>query len=142
MDKHIVVPVALFFSIVWVIKMIIDARTRYLYLRGGAPETIAALVAGEERMRRLGMLRWGVLLTTLAVAFVVIDRVDIDARSAMTWGLIFGALGLGNLGAYMLVRREDALLNALLPPASAPASVPAAPPAPAAPSAFNPPPST
>jgi hypothetical protein len=115
MDKHIVVPVALFFSIAWVIKMIIDARMRYLYLRGGAPQTIAALVAGEERMRRLGMLRWGVLLTTLAVAFVIIDRVGVDASSALTWGLIFGALGLGNLGAYLLVRREDALLNALLP---------------------------
>jgi hypothetical protein len=129
MDKHIVVPVALFFSFVWVIKMIIDARMRYLYLRGGSPQTIAALVAGEERMRRLGMLRWGVLLTTLAIAFVIIDRVDVDASSPMTWGLIFGALGLGNLGAYLLVRREDALIHALLPAAPAP-TPDAAPPAP------------
>ncbi|KPF69990.1 hypothetical protein IP84_03765 [beta proteobacterium AAP99] len=139
MDKHIVVPVALFFSIVWVIKLIIDARMRYLYLRGGSPQTIAALVAGEERMRRLGMLRWGVLLTTLAVAFVIIDRTGADATSALTWGLIFGALGLGNLGAYLLVRREDALLNALLPaPADAAPLTP--PQAAAAPAASTPPP--
>jgi hypothetical protein len=133
MDKHIVVPIALFFSIAWVIKMIIDARMRYLYLRGGSPQTIAALVAGEERMRRLGMLRWGVLLTTLAVAFVIIDRVGVDASSPMTWGLIFGALGLGNLGAYLLVRREDALIHALLPSPSASPAAAAPEPAPSAP---------
>jgi hypothetical protein len=110
MDKGIVVPLALFFSVVYGLKLLIDARLRYLFWRGGGtPETTAALFAGEERLRRMGMLRLGIVSVAVAAGLLMADATGTQLLSTPGLGMLLLALGLGNLAAFgageMLARR-------------------------------------
>jgi hypothetical protein len=101
MDKSIVVPLALFFSVVYALKLLVDARMRYLYWKGGSsPETVAAMFAGEERLRRLGALRWGVVAFTLGAVLLLADTTGLKLFSAGGLAVLLVALGLGNIAAF------------------------------------------
>ena len=111
MDKGIVVPLALFFSVVYALKLLVDARLRYLFWRGGStPEAVAALFAGEERLRRLGMLRLGVVSVVVAGGLLLADATGTALLSASGLAILLMTLGLGNLAAFglgeILSRRE------------------------------------
>jgi hypothetical protein len=101
MDKGIVVPLALFFSVVYALKLLVDARLRYLFWKGGStPETVAALFAAEDRVRRLGALRTGLVALALGVGLGVIDATGTAPISAAGLAMLLVALGLGNLFAF------------------------------------------
>lgn len=101
MDKNIVVPLALFFSVVYAIKLLVDARLRYLFWKGGStPEAVAALFAGEERIRRHASLRVALVASTLGVALLMLDAVGATLWSLNGVAALLLALGAGNLLAF------------------------------------------
>lgn len=105
MDKSIIVPIGLFVSVVYTIKLLVDARMRYLFFKGDAPDTVEALYRGEERARRLGTLRWGVVLVFLAAALGWANLMGWHPWSLQGVALLIGALGVGNLSSFVLAGR-------------------------------------
>ncbi|MBL8329366.1 MAG: hypothetical protein JNJ71_10975 [Rubrivivax sp.] len=102
MDKSIVVPIGLFLSVVYTIKLLVDARMRYLFFKGGAPDTVEALFQAEDRLRRQGSLRWGLVLCSLGLGLALVSAFGWPALSLPASALMLVALGLGNLLAYRL----------------------------------------
>jgi hypothetical protein len=99
-DKSIVVPIGLFVAVVYTIKLLVDARMRFLFFKGGAPDTVEALYRGEERARRLASLRWGLVLCCLAVALTVANAMAWQPLSLPSLAVLVAALGAGNLACF------------------------------------------
>lgn len=107
MDKSIVVPIGLFVAVVYTIKLLVDARMRYLFFKGGAPDTVEALYRGQEHARRMGSLRWGVVLCCVAAGLALASAWQLQALSLAAWALLLGSLGVGNLLSFALAQRLD-----------------------------------
>ncbi len=105
MDKSIVVPFGLFISVVYTIKLLVDARMRYLIFRSGEPATAQALFQGEDRLRDKATLRSGMVLTACAVGVGVVSATGWPAFSAPAVATLLAALGLGQLAAFATARK-------------------------------------
>lgn len=105
MDKGIVVPLALFLCVTYGLKLLVDARMRYLFFKGDSPDTVRELIRGEERMRRMASLRWGVILLALAAGFALVRMFDLHEVSPASLALMLGAAGAGNIASFLLARR-------------------------------------
>jgi hypothetical protein len=104
MDKNLI-PIVLFVCMTYALKMLIDARMRYIFFKGNAPDTVAALLAGEERMRRMGSLRWGVILLAVGVGFAAVEMLGFHSVSAGSVAVLLVAAGAGNLLAFGVTQR-------------------------------------
>jgi hypothetical protein len=104
MDKNIIVPLGLFWAVAYTIRLLVDARMRYLYFKAGAPDTVQALFKGEAQLRRANTLRWGILLLTLGLAMGLAAQLEWPALSLPSLALWVGALGLGHLATYAAMR--------------------------------------
>jgi hypothetical protein len=108
MDKNIVVPIALFAAVVYVIKLLVDARMRYLFWKAGSsPDALAALFAGEERVRSRAALRQGLVALALAGALGVVHTTGAALLSVPGIAALLGGLGVGNLAAFAAGRWFD-----------------------------------
>lgn len=106
MEFGILVPIALFFSIAWTIKAIVDARVRHRMVQSnGSPELVASIVQGEEAHRRHAALRWGCVLLALGLGFAVVEAFGWDDVRPGTIAVLLIATGIGNLVAYRVSRR-------------------------------------
>ncbi len=106
MHFEYMIPIVMFVSIAYVIKHLIDARSRAQLLRaGGAEETIRALLQSEELSRRHASLRWGITLTTLAGAFALIEAFNWHDVTPGAIALLLFAVGAGNLVFFFISRR-------------------------------------
>jgi uncharacterized membrane protein YoaK (UPF0700 family) len=102
------IPIVLFLSIVFAIKIVVDARFRSKLLStGGAEDLLRSLARDEDLRRRHGALRWGIVLVLLAVAFAVIGAVGWQDATPGAIAVVLAALGLGNLAYYLIVRKID-----------------------------------
>lgn len=107
MDKSIVVPIGLFVAVVYTIKLLVDARMRFLFFKGGAPDTVEALYKGEETARRMASLRWGLVLSCLALGLALAGAMDWPALSLPSLAVLLAALGLGNLASFFAAQVLD-----------------------------------
>ena len=105
MDADILIPITLFLCITYAIKALLDSRTRAkLIAANGTEEMIRSLVQNEEQQRRHTSLRWGVVLTALAVGFGLIEFFGWDDVTPGAIALLLGATGIGNLVFYSIAR--------------------------------------
>lgn len=107
MDKNVIVPLALFAAVVYVVKLLLDARMRWLFFKAGAPDTVQALFHGEEQLRRMSSLRWGLVLCALGLALALAGAMQWPALSLPMLATLLLGLGLGNLAAFFAARRLD-----------------------------------
>ncbi len=107
MNYEFLIPIALFASIAYSIKVVVDARVRKQLVSGhGSPELVQSLLAGDETARRLSSLRWGITLVALAAGFGIVEGAGWDNHvTAGVIAVLAGALGLGNLAFYAVSRR-------------------------------------
>jgi hypothetical protein len=105
MDKGIVVPLALFFSVVYVIKLLVDARMRFLFAQSSSPDTVAALYASENTLRHASSLRWGLVLICVAAGLAIAAQAQWSAFSLHGMAVLLGATGVGHLLAFVAQRR-------------------------------------
>lgn len=107
MNYEFLIPIALFASIAYSIKAVVDARVRKQLVGGhGSPELVQSLLAGDETARRLSSLRWGITLVALAAGFGIVEALGWnDQVTAGVIAVLAGALGLGNLAFYAASRR-------------------------------------
>jgi hypothetical protein len=104
-EKGILVPIALFLCVTYGVKLLIDARMRWLMMHAGTEEQLRALLAGEAQARTFAALRWGVVLVALGVAFGLIHLIGWREVTPGAIALLAGATGLGNLAYFALARR-------------------------------------
>lgn len=104
LDKNFA-AVVLFLCVTYSLKLLVDARMRYLFVRGESPQVVLAMLQGEERLRRAGSLRWGVILIFLALGFAVVEFAGWREVRAGTLAVMAAAAGLGNLAAFVATRR-------------------------------------
>lgn len=105
---EILVPITLFLSIVFALKIVVDARFRSKLLQtGGAEELLRSMARDEDVRRRHGALRWGIVMVLLAIGFAIIEAAGWRDVTAGTVAVLLGAVGLGNLAYYVISRKLD-----------------------------------
>jgi CHASE2 domain-containing sensor protein len=105
MNAGVLIPITLFLCVTYAIKALLDARTRAkLIAANGSEEMIRTLVQNEEQQHRHTSLRWGIVLTSLAVGFGLIEYFGWDDVTPGAIALLLGATGIGNLAFYSIAR--------------------------------------
>ena len=105
MDFEVLIPITLFLCITYAIKAVVDARLRgKLIAANTSEELIRSLMQSEEKQRRQASLRWGVVLTCLAIAFALIDMFGWDDVTPGAIAVLLAATGVGNLTFYSISR--------------------------------------
>ncbi|UXI66508.1 hypothetical protein [Tahibacter amnicola] len=106
MEQRILIPIFMFGCITYVVKLLIDARMRYLLLRMAAAEDVVrGIVASEQVQRRHASLRTGITLGMVALGFALIESFGWRDVTPGVIAVLAGALSAGNLIYYHLARR-------------------------------------
>jgi hypothetical protein len=105
MQFELFIPITLFLCITYIIKAVLDARTRgKLIAANGSEEMIRSLVQNEEQQRRHASVRWGVVLVSLAGGFALIELFGWDDVTPGAIAVLLGATGVGNLLSFYVSR--------------------------------------
>jgi uncharacterized BrkB/YihY/UPF0761 family membrane protein len=105
MEFALLIPIIAILSIAYVIKALLDARTRgKLIAANGTDEMIRSLVQNEEQQRRHASVRWGVVLVCLAIGFALIQYFGWDEVTPGAIAVLLGATGVGNLVSFYVSR--------------------------------------
>ncbi len=108
MDPAIIILPALFATIAFTIKAIVDARGRTRLLESNSQESlIHSLLKGEERRRRQSALRWGIVLVFLGAGFLIVELMQWRFPSPGVIAVLLGATGLGNIVSYLVCSKLD-----------------------------------
>ena len=92
------IPIALFVSIVFIVKFVVDARLRRRLAETHAnDELIRAMLVADEQSSRASALKWGIVLMMVGAAFGLIELWNLRPSDAGTWGLLSASAGLGLL---------------------------------------------
>jgi hypothetical protein len=92
------IPMTLFVSIAYAIKAVADARTRAkLAAANTSQDLVSTILRADEENRRLGALRWGIVLTFLAGGLGLIEWIGWDRPTAGVFAILIGSTGLGQL---------------------------------------------
>lgn len=106
MNFEILIPITLFISIAYAIKVTVDAYARRRIIESrGSEELVRSLLDGETTRRRQASLHWGSVLLGLAVGFGLVELTGANDVTPGVVALLLGATGLGNLAYYVLERR-------------------------------------
>jgi phosphatidylglycerophosphate synthase len=103
----LVVPLAFFWAITTVAKLIAETRTRRRLIEKNATAEFATAVMTETRgdLALDDSLKWGLVIGAVGVALIVVQFLPYRFEDPIALGviLVFGAAGL--LGYYAAVRR-------------------------------------
>ena len=109
MQFELLIPITFFIAVAYVIKVIVDARTRRALIgANGSEELVRSIMAGEDVRQKHSSLRWGVTLLAIGVGFGLIEAGGWDHVTPGVIAVLAGATGLGNLAYYFLTRRFTA----------------------------------
>lgn len=95
----VIATMALFGATIWIIKLVLDARTRNRLIEKGmvtADYKLPALSGGDP----LSWLRWGIVLTGAGVGVVLRTLVPEAASPELGLGVVVTTIGLSVLVAY------------------------------------------
>lgn len=107
MDFALLIPISLFVCVVYAIKVVVDGRMRRrLAETNGSEELFKAMLVADEQSRRLGALKWGMVLTAVGVSFFIQQVLKLGPEDPATFGLFFVAAGAGLLGYHLLASRQ------------------------------------
>ena len=106
MNFELLIPISLFLSIAYVIKVIVDARVRRALIgANGSEELVRSIMAGEDLRQKHSSLRWGVTLVAVGIGFGLIEAGGWRELTPGVIAVLAGATGLGNLAYYFMTRR-------------------------------------
>jgi len=100
------IPMVLFVCIVMAIKVVVEARLRKQMVENHVSEDLVkSMLVADEQSRRLSALKWGLVLTTVGVAFGLVSALRLDSNNPGTFGLLIGAAGVGMLAYHFIANR-------------------------------------
>lgn len=104
-----IVVLVVFGSIVTAIRHVVDARVRRQMVEHHASEELVkSMLTADEQYRRLSALKWGLVLTLVGLALGLIGALHLEGDSPGTFGLLFGAAGVGLLAFHLIADRRKA----------------------------------
>lgn len=100
------ITLIVFGSIVSAIRHFVEARVRRRMVESHASEDLVkAMLVADEQDRRLSALKWGLVLTSVGVAFGLVSILHLDGNNPGTFGLLLGAAGIGMLAYHVIANR-------------------------------------
>ena len=106
MDPAAVVLLAMFATIAFSLKTIVEARARTKLLQSNPHEgLVKSILNGEERRRRQSALRWGIVLVFLAAGLGIVEIMEWTRPSPGVIAVLLGTTGLGNIASYLVCRK-------------------------------------
>lgn len=106
MELEVLSPITLFLCIAYAIKAVVDARVRRQMVdSNGSQDLVRSMLKGDEIRRRHALLRWGITLVALAIAFGLIQAAGWSEFTPGVIALLVGVTGLGNLAYYVVSRK-------------------------------------
>ncbi|MEO7478577.1 MAG: DUF6249 domain-containing protein [Lysobacteraceae bacterium] len=106
MDLAELIPMVLFVCIVMAIKIVVEARLRKKMVENHTSEDLVKqMLLADEQARRLSALKWGLVLTTVGVAFGLVSALRLDSNNPGSFGLLIGAAGVGMLAYHFIANR-------------------------------------
>ena len=100
------IPMVLFVCIVAAIKIVVEARLRKKMVENHTSEDLVKqMLIADEQARRLSALKWGLVLTTVGVAFGLVSALRLDSNNPGSFGLLIGAKGVGMLAYHFIANR-------------------------------------
>ena len=100
------IPMVLFVCIVMAIKIVVEARLRKKMVENHTSEDLVKqMLIADEQARRLSALKWGLVLTTVGIAFGLVGAMHLDSDNPGTFGLLIGAAGIGMLAYHFIANR-------------------------------------
>ncbi len=106
MDFTLLIPITLFICIVMAIKVVVEARLRKGMVENHASEDLVkSMLVADEQSRRLSALKWGLVLTSVGIAFGLVSALHLDSNNPGTFGLLIGAAGVGMLAYHFIANR-------------------------------------
>ena len=107
MNFEVLIPIALFGAIAYIVKAIGDTLVRKrLVESNGSEELVRSMIASEAERARTGSLRWGIVMVALALGFGLVEAGGWTEMGPGVIGILLGATGLGNLAFYAMARRQ------------------------------------
>ncbi len=109
MDVEILVPIAFFAAIGWIVKVISDNRIRRKVLDQRVSDELAEAILKENASApsALSALKWGLIVLATGGALVLVQLLSIDADEPLTFGLIFLAAGAGLIAYYLIASQDE-----------------------------------
>ena len=102
------IPIALFVSIAYAIKAVVDARVRgKLIAAGSSEEIVRSLLLSEQVRRRHSSLHWGIVLVFMAAGFGLIEIFGWRDVTPGAIAVLLAATGAGELAFYLFARRLE-----------------------------------
>ncbi len=106
MDLALFIPMVLFVCITVAIKILVDSRLRRRMIEtNGSEELVKTLMEADEENRRVSALKWGMVLTSIGVAFFIQQVTNLTEDDPATYGLLFVAAGVGLLGYHFVASK-------------------------------------
>ena len=107
MNSGDLIPIVLFLSIAWTIKVIVDARLRaHIVDSNGSQDLVRSMIESDELRRRHASLRNGIVLLALGIGFAAVNgNGGFDNFTPLSLAILLGATGLGNLAYYLVARK-------------------------------------
>ena len=107
MNFDILLPITLIIGIVYVIRVVVDARLRHQIVSAGVPaDVVASLLRDEQRRRHQSVLRWGIVWSSLALGFGVIAWLGWKELTPGLIAVLAAATGAGNLIFFWISRKQ------------------------------------
>ncbi|GAB3332114.1 DUF6249 domain-containing protein [Marilutibacter aestuarii] len=102
------IPMVFAVCIVLAIRAVVESRLRRRLAETHASEDlIRTLLLTDQENRHQATLKWGMVLVLTGLAFGLIDIANLTAEDAASYGILFGAIGLGMIGYHFLPRARD-----------------------------------
>ena len=109
MDVEILVPIAFFAVIGWIVKVISDNRIRRKVLDQRVSDELAEAILKNNAAApsALSALKWGLVVLAVGGALVLVQLLSIDADEPLTFGLLFLAAGAGLVSYYLIASQDE-----------------------------------
>lgn len=105
--EDVLVPLVLFGSIVAIVKIVTEARTRNrLIEKGLIDERIRQMFIGQAELSILSNLKWGMILVGVGIALLAWEYLDWRWRGEGLLGLVLILAGVGFLIYYPIAQRR------------------------------------
>ncbi|MFC4765777.1 hypothetical protein [Dyella koreensis] len=106
--QQILIPIALFVCVTYVIKLLVEARLRHQFFKNnGSEELVRSILQAEQIQRRQSSLRWGLVLVALGIGFGLIQWFGWQEINPGVVAVLASVAGLGNLAFFAIARRES-----------------------------------
>jgi hypothetical protein len=102
------IPMVFAVCVVVAIRVVVEARLRRRLAETHASEDLVrTLLLADQENRRHASLKWGMVLVLLGLAFGVIDVANLGPEDPASYGLMFGAIGIGMISYHLLQRSRS-----------------------------------